>query len=201
MHGRVSNPLPFAVQESVCEVDVANKPKVLFIKYHEAADQQPLSKKAAEKLGIFPSLALAQLAAWLRQHGYQAGIIDLHAENIFPKDAAPRVREFDPDIVCLTAKTLGWPAVIEIAQMVKATCPNATVVVGGPHLSIYPEESLTWECFDIAVINDGEEIFLELCERRETGSELHTCTGTVARYPDGSVRRNPEAAIALDGVE
>ena len=35
-----------------------SKTRVQFIKYHEAADQQPLSKKAAEKLGIFPSLAL-----------------------------------------------------------------------------------------------------------------------------------------------
>ena len=45
----------------------AKNTRVLFIKYHEAADQQPLSKKAAEKLGIFPSLALAGLAAWVRQ--------------------------------------------------------------------------------------------------------------------------------------
>ena len=121
------------------------KTKILFIKYHEAADQQPLSKKAAEKLGIFPSLALAQLAAWVRHHGYTAQIIDLHAENMYPKDAGGRVRDFAPDIVALTAKTLGWPAVIEIAQMVKAEYPRALVVVGGPHMSIYPKESLTWD--------------------------------------------------------
>ena len=66
--------------------------KVLFIKYHEAADQQPLSKKAAEKLGIFPSLALGGLAAWVRQHGYDVNLIDLHVENIYPKDAHSRDR-------------------------------------------------------------------------------------------------------------
>ena len=53
--------------------------------------------------------------------------------------------------VALTAKTLGWPAVIEIAQMVRATVPNAVIVVGGPHLSIYPKESLSWDCFDICM--------------------------------------------------
>ena len=161
----------------------AKRTKILFIKYHEAADQQPLSKKAAEKLGIFPSLALAQLAAWVRYHGFEVQIIDLHAENIFPADAVDRVREYDPDIVGLTAKTLGWPAVIEIAQMVRATSPRAQIVVGGPHMSIYPEESLSWDCFDIAVVGDGEETFLELCERYESGSELHTTPGTVARIP------------------
>ena len=82
------------------------KTKILFIKYHEAADQQPLSQKAAEKLGIFPSLALAQLAAWVRQHGYKVGLIDLHAENLLPKDAESRFADEKPDIVALTANAM-----------------------------------------------------------------------------------------------
>ena len=164
--------------------------RVMFIKYHEAADQQPLSKKAAEKLGIFPSLPLGGLAAWVRQNGFGVKLIDLHVENVYPKDAADRVREYDPHIVALTAKTLGWPAVIEIAQMVKASCPDAVVVVGGPHLSIYAEESMTWECFDIAVIGDGEETFLEICERVESKSELTDVLGTVVRMSDGEIVRN-----------
>ena len=66
------------------------KTKVLFIKYHEAADQQPLSKKAAEKLGIFPSLALGGLAAWIRQNGYPVQIIDLHVREPVPPRCDPR---------------------------------------------------------------------------------------------------------------
>ncbi len=173
------------------------KTRILFMKYHEAADQQPLSQKAAEKLGIFPSLPLLQLAAWVRQHGFPIGYIDLHAENLFPKDAGPRVAEFRPDIVALTAKTLGWPAVIEIAQMVKAKFPNALVVVGGPHLSIYPKESLTWDCFDLAVVGDGEETFLEICERVEEGGSLDDIAGTCVRK-DGEVVMNPARAVPKD---
>ncbi len=141
--------------------------RVMFIKYHEAADQQPLSKKAAEKLGIFPSLALGGLAAWVRQHGYAVNLIDLHVENLYPNDVTGRVSDYDPHIVALTSKTLGWPAVIEIAQMVRETCPNALIVVGGPHMTIYAEESLTWECFDVAIVGDGEDTFLELCDHVE----------------------------------
>lgn len=174
------------------------KTRILFIKYHEAADQQPLSKKAAEKLGIFPSLPLAQLAAWVRHHGFEAQIIDLHAENLYPKDAADRVREFDPDIVALTAKTLGWPAVIEIAQMVRVAAPRALVVCGGPHMSIYPKESLTWDCFDVAVVGDGEETFLELCERVESGSEVDDVAGTLVRKKDGEIIQNPPRPVAKD---
>ncbi|MCB9746311.1 MAG: B12-binding domain-containing radical SAM protein [Alphaproteobacteria bacterium] len=165
--------------------------RVLLIKYHEAADQQPLSKKAAEKLGIFPSLPLLGLASWVRQHGYDVKLIDLHAKNLLPAEAQALVREADPHIVGLTAKTLGWPAVIEIAQMVRAVCPNAIIVLGGPHLSLYPEESLTWPCFDLAVIGDGEETFLEICDRYESGSELTGIPGTVSRSKEGIVRHAP----------
>lgn len=177
------------------------KTKVLFIKYHEAADQQPLSKKAAEKLGIFPSLALAGLAAWVRQHGFPVQLIDLHVENIYPADAADRVREFDPQIVALTSKTLGWPAVIEIAQMVRQAAPKAIIVVGGPHMSIYARESLSWDCFDIAVVGDGEETFLDICERVEQGSgvsDLQDIPGTACRTASGEVLQHPPRPVPKD---
>ncbi|NOY25229.1 MAG: B12-binding domain-containing radical SAM protein [Oligoflexia bacterium] len=167
------------------------KTRVLFIKYHEAADQQPLSKKAAEKLGVFPSLALGGLAAWVRQNGFPVGIIDLHVENLMPMDASDRVRHFAPDIVALTSKTLGWPAIIEIAQMVRQAAPHATIVVGGPHMSIYPRESMTWDIFDIAVVGDGEETFLEICERVESGSSLADTLGCVVRNEVGEIVQNP----------
>ncbi len=174
------------------------KTKILLMKYHEAADQQPLSQKAAEKLGIFPSLPLLQLASWLRMHGFDVKLIDLHAENIFPKDAEDRVREFAPDIIGLTAKTLGWPATIEIAQMCRVASPRALIVVGGPQLAIYPRESLTWECFDMAVVGDGEETFLEVCERVESGSPLNDIAGTYVRAAGGEVIANPGRAVAKD---
>lgn len=174
------------------------KTKILFIKYHEAADQQPLSKKAAEKLGIFPSLALLQLAAWLRQHGYPVDLIDLHAENLYPKDAVSRVREFQPDIVALTSKTLGWPAVIEIGQMVREAMPKAVIVVGGPHMAIYPKESLTWDCFDIGVGGDGEETMLDIADHYESGSPLENIPGTWWRAKDGEILQGPPRAVPKD---
>jgi anaerobic magnesium-protoporphyrin IX monomethyl ester cyclase len=174
------------------------KTRVLFIKYHEAADQQPLSKKAAEKLGIFPSLALAQLAAWVRQEGFPVQIIDLHAENLQPADAADRVRDYAPDIIALTSKTLGWPAVIEIAQMARVAAPRAKIIVGGPQITIYPKESLTWDIFDLGVMGDGEETFLEICERVESGSELSGIPGTVFRFSNGEIEQYAARPVPKD---
>lgn len=179
--------------------------RVLFIKYHEAADQQPLSRRAAEKLGIFPSLPLASLASWVRQHGFDVRILDLHVKNITPQDATREVADYDPQVVAITVKTLGWPACIEIAEMVRATVPRAVIVIGGPHLGIYPRESLSWPCFDVAVVGDGEETFLELCERVRDGgiepatiSELDGTAGTIIRHPDGELCEGPPRALPKD---
>ena len=77
-------------------MSTAKSTRIQFIKYHEAADQQPLSKKAAEKLGIFPSIPLLQLAAWVRSNGFgNVEYLDLHARNLLPEEANAVVRDFD----------------------------------------------------------------------------------------------------------
>ncbi len=178
-------------------MSTAKSTRIQFIKYHEAADQQPLSKKAAEKLGIFPSIPLLQLAAWVRSNGFgNVEYLDLHARNLLPEEANAVVRDFDADVVALTAKTLGWPAVIEIALMVREQNPRAVIVVGGPHLTLYAKESLSWECFDIAVVGDGEETFLEICERVEAGQSLAGVAGTIYRHPDGTLEEGPARALS-----
>jgi len=176
---------------------MTRKPRTLLIKYHENADQQPMSEKAAKKLGIFPSLPLACLAAVLREKGYPVKILDLHAHNILIKDGAALVRDDKPDIVGLTCKTLGWPSVLQIAQMVKATVPEALVVVGGPHTSIYAKESLTWDCIDMAVIGDGEDTLLAIVQAMEGGDDLTNIPGTVAKR-DGEIIQNPARPVAMD---
>ncbi|MFH1463797.1 MAG: radical SAM protein [Pseudomonadota bacterium] len=172
--------------------------RVLFVKYHEAADQQPLSRRAAEKMGIYPSLSLGGLASWLRQHGFPVALLDLHAENLLLEQAAPSIQEYDPHIVALTSKTLGWPAVLEIAQLVRRVAPRALVVVGGPHMTIYPKESLTWDCIDVTAVGDGEDTLLEICERIEGGDAPWDVPGTAARRPDGEVVLNPPRPLNHD---
>jgi anaerobic magnesium-protoporphyrin IX monomethyl ester cyclase len=192
------DPAPGAPMPSL-NTSGSKKTRILFMKYHEAADQQPLSKKAAEKLGIFPSLPLLGLASWVRQNGFHdVHFLDLHAMNLLPSEARGRVADIKPQVVALTAKTLGWPAVIEIAQMVREVCPEAIIVLGGPHLSLYAEESLSWPCFDLAVVGDGEETFLEICERVEAGHNLLGIDGTVVRMKDGTVVRNGPRALPKD---
>ncbi len=82
--------------------------------------------------------------------------------------------------------------------MVRQAAPKALIVVGGPHMSIYPRESLSWDCFDMAVVGDGEETFLDICDHVESGSELDKIPGTVVRGPDGTTIQNPARPVPKD---
>jgi radical SAM superfamily enzyme YgiQ (UPF0313 family) len=46
------------------------------------------------------------------------------------------------------------------------------VIVGGPHVTALPEETLQNACFDIGVIGEGETTILDLVERRGGSIEI-----------------------------
>ena len=73
--------------------------RVMFIKYHET-DQQPLSKKAAEKLGVSPAWPSADWA-WCVNTG-MPWISSTCMENLF-NDVTVN-SDYDPHIVALTSK-------------------------------------------------------------------------------------------------
>ena len=62
--------------------------------------------KAAEKLGIFPSLPLGGIAAWIRQNGFPVELIDLMLK-IFFRQMLLTVCKNMIQKCRLTAKTLG----------------------------------------------------------------------------------------------
>ena len=139
------------------------KTRILFIKYHEAADQQPLSKKAAEKLGIFPSLPLLSLAAWVRENGFQVDYIDLHARNLLTPEALRH------NVECIKGQlsafldfdhpTHGPMEVVDNPLNLSRTPP--TVRLPAPEFGQHTEEvlleaGLSWD--DIIALKDKEVI-------------------------------------------
>ncbi len=57
----------------------------------------------------------------------------------------------------------------EISSLVKATSPSVTVVWGGTHPTIMPEDTLQYECVDFCVRGWGSQALLELTINRLSG--------------------------------
>lgn len=97
------------------------------------------------------------------------------------------VREFGAQLVGISAFTPGYERATEIAKEIKASLPNVVTVVGGPHITHLPESFRT--CFDIGVMNEGEDTLCELVQlyrdgKQPTKSELEKVDGII--FWDGS---------------
>ncbi len=108
-----------------------------------------------------PPVGLAIIAAVLEREGYQVRLLDANALSLQPNDIAPLVT--DANVVGLTAMTPTISAAMSIAHQLKQANPGLTIILGGAHATLLPEETLaaTPE-IDIIVRGEGEETITEL---------------------------------------
>lgn len=111
---------------------------------------------------INPSLGLAYLAAVLERTGYLVKIIDAPALGYLEKEILAQAKEFKPTIIGLTSTTPEFPLTLKLAKDLKKNLPDSLIILGGSHVTASPKETMVYQCFDLAVIGEGEETLLEL---------------------------------------
>jgi len=114
-----------------------------------------------------PHLALAYLGAVSQRRGDTVRVYDADVET---QPIREFVADFRPDVVGITANT---PQVKQ-AWRTAATIKDVTdvpVIVGGPHVSVASEdldfESLRQAAVDMIVRGEGEETWIDICNRLE----------------------------------
>jgi radical SAM superfamily enzyme YgiQ (UPF0313 family) len=117
-----------------------------------------------EHEGCFPPLGIMYIASYLKKYGSGDNIqlIDAALEKLDHADIAHKAAAFGSDIVGISCWTFSLIDTLLVASEVKKLSPKTVVVLGGPHINIYPEETLGKEQVDFAVTNDGEKPFCEL---------------------------------------
>lgn len=150
----------------------------------------------SEELQV-PHVGLAYLSAMLEQHGFKAWVVDAHPFSSEWQFLLSLVlKTVRPDIVGVTSTTSTIYQAYEAAKLVKQTYPKAMVVAGGPHVTFLDREVLA-ECneIDIIVRGEGEQTFIELLERLESGRPLKGTLGITYREEDGNIRRESDRPL------
>lgn len=152
----------------------------------------PTKSVVKEVLGASgPPLGLAYLAAVARECGWEPRIVDGLTENLNSQDLMSLMKDFQPDVVGLTATTPAIYDAYEAAKIAKEVNPETKVLIGGPHATFMAEEVLR-ECpyIDVVVRGEGEETLRELLKRFEKGGSLRDVAGIT--YREGEVvKENP----------
>ena len=108
-------------------------------------------------------LGLAYLAAVSERRGDEVVIFDADVEK---QTVAEFVQEFRPHLVGITANTPQVKQAWRTAKAIKEVhdCP---IVLGGPHVSVLPEESCEKPYVDIVVRGEGEDAWIDISQRLE----------------------------------
>ena len=138
-----------------------------------------------------PPLGLAYIASMLRQD-HDVKIIDSNILNYTIEDVEKELRSFYPDIVGITSVTPSIYQAYEVAETAKRMRKDCTVVLGGPHATFLPIETLK-ECryVDVIVRGEGEETIKDLVETIEKGENLDNVKGITFRKGDEIVDVGP----------
>ncbi|MEM2842109.1 MAG: cobalamin-dependent protein, partial [Thermoproteota archaeon] len=142
-----------------------------------------------------PPLGLAYIASMLRQN-HEVKIIDSNILNYTLEDVKREMRSFNPDIVGITSVTPSIYEAYKVAETAKKVNEDCTVVLGGPHATFTPRQTLE-ECkyIDIIVRGEGEETTKELVENIEKGAPLNEVKGITFRKENEIIDAEPRPFI------
>ena len=111
-----------------------------------------------------PPLGVAYLAAVLRQIGVEVEILDATFAKWPLRVLRDKLQAARYDVVGVTALTSMISEVGDIAALIEQVSPATKVVVGGPHATVLPDETLRLPGVDAVAIGEGEESFRQLVE-------------------------------------
>jgi anaerobic magnesium-protoporphyrin IX monomethyl ester cyclase len=98
------------------------------------------------------------------------------------------INSYQPDMVGITVRSAKFPSALKVASIAKSINRECLVVLGGPHPTICPEQSILANNIDFIVRGEGESTILELCQTIEGDS-----TSDLTHIKGLSFKRNGEA--------
>lgn len=106
-----------------------------------------------------------------RYNNYHRYLDSLKDPNHFVWTEARNIlNAYSPDLIGITFTTPAIDSAFMIAQIAKELFPRVPVVMGGPHVTVYPMKVLANHNVDYVVVGEGEKPFLELVRRLSEGN-------------------------------
>lgn len=114
--------------------------------------------------GAYPPLNITYLAAYLRKYGSQEYDLRIVDGNV-AKDMLKAIKEFNPHIVGFTALSPQITHAVKLSCGIREERKDILQVIGGVHVNADTKNTLQKGSFDLAVLGEGENTFLEIVEQ------------------------------------
>ena len=133
-----------------------------------------------------PSISLLYLASAIREC-CELSVLDASFLDYDEEMAMEAIRSIAPDIVGISAVTSSIFRAQKLAERIKAFNPHITIVLGGPHITSVPLETMErTSAVDVGVVGEGEVTLLDIVERFDGSKQsLIGIRGTIVRDDAG----------------
>jgi anaerobic magnesium-protoporphyrin IX monomethyl ester cyclase len=170
--------------------------KVLLIRPpHDHMITTNVPESVDTETGMYPPLGLLYVAAGLRAWTEaEVELLDALALHLDQDCIARRIAQSKPDVVGIQAMTFTLVDAIATVRSSKSAYPNAHVSLGGPHVNLYPEETLGIEGVDSLVLGEGERPFADLVNALAGGGDIADVEG-VAVMRNGKISTTQARAL------
>jgi len=157
--------------------------KILLIRPYDIDNiNTRLPKSLNKRQGVLPPLGIAYIAGTLEKAGHFVNILDVIALNLTADEVREHINEFKPELVGITVMTPTLFGALETAKIAKES--GAITVLGGPQLSIYPKETLSYPYVDYGINGEGEYVMLDLINALNKKDNLASIKGLI--YKEGN---------------
>ena len=160
-------------------------------------ERYPKGHPLRKAIQVVEPLGLAYIAAVLEQNHFEVEILDCIAEELTVSDLVQRIKHSNPSVVGISAVTPNIHVALKLANEIKRVLPDITIVLGGVHPTLFPQQILKNGGVDIVVIGEGEYTMLELSETLDRGRELSDVLG-IAYRKDGKITICPPRPLEND---
>lgn len=153
----------------------------------------PDTVSAFDGLVEYPNMGLCSVAGNL--DGHEIKILDLVAcRRHIIRTLLAQLRDFQPQLVGLSAMTFQYHTAVKVASLVKNWNPEVPIALGGYHGSLCNrdiETSKAADLFDYFIRGEGEYAFSRLCSMLESSSREFSGIPNLSYKKDGVFIHNP----------
>lgn len=137
---------------------------------------------------VSPPLGILYLAAVARKK-HDVKLIDCPLDGNNFDSYATALRQNKFDVIGISSFSFQINSALKAAEIAKENDPGCKVVIGGIHVSTYPEEVIRNKYIDFAFIGEGERSFPEFLSSLENGKSYENITG-LCYIKNGEIKKN-----------
>jgi len=125
-------------------------------------------------------LGIGYIAAVLKQHNYNVRILDFSNNICSINRSVKEISKAGPDFIGFSVFSYNYNLVKKMINLLKIAVPNAKIIIGGPHVSALPGESLEDMGADFSIVGEAEYVMPEIIKRIVSGINSFDDMGGVA---------------------